>query len=125
MKFILRNSSETEFFIIENRTPKNRDTSLPSSGLAIWHVDERGNNEYQDMTSKKHYECSLEQADGRNDLEKAVNIGNVGDLYNKNNSSKFGDSTKPNSRWWDGSHSGLEIIDIGNEGKEITFSIKK
>jgi M6 family metalloprotease-like protein len=121
-----RDSFETEFFIIENRTPENRDISLPSSGLAIWHVDVRGDNECQDMTSKKHYECSLEQADGRNDLEHGVNPGDADDLFNKNNGSAFGNSTKPYSKWWDGTPSGLELIDIGNEGIEVTFrSLKK
>ncbi len=117
-----RDSFEMEYYIIENRRPEKRDTFLPSSGLAIWHVDELGDNEYQDMASKKHYECSLVQADGRNDLEKAANLGDAGDLFN-NISQKLGESTKPNSKWWDGISSGLEITDIGSAGREITFRV--
>jgi len=118
----VKKAYEEEYFIIENRNRENRDKSLPSSGLAIWHIDELGYNEYQDMTSWKHYECSLEQADGRNDLEHGSNPGDATDLFN-NKGKKFGDSTKPNSKWWDGTPSGLEIIDIGNAGSEMTFKV--
>lgn len=116
-------ANEREYFIIENRYPENRDMSLPSSGLAIWHVDERGNNEYEEMTPVMHYECSLEQADGRNDLEHGSNKGDETDLFNSNTGTKFGDSTKPNSKWWDGTPSGLNIIDIGNASREVTFRV--
>lgn len=120
--FILsKNPFNVEYFIIENRHRENRDISLPSSGLAIWHIDELGDNEFQDMTPGKHYECSIVQADNRFDLEKGVNTGDASDLFNSNTGAKFGESTQPKSRWWDGTRSKLEIIDIGNEGKEITF----
>ncbi|MDD3247907.1 MAG: M6 family metalloprotease domain-containing protein [Methanosarcina sp.] len=117
-----KDPAEIEYYIIECRHLENRDKSLPSSGLAIWHSDELGDNEYQDMTSGKHYECSLEQADGRKDLEHGVNAGDATDLFN-NTGQKFGDSTKPNSKWWDGTPSGLEIIDIMNAGREVTFKV--
>lgn len=117
----VKNQTESEYYLIENRYRENRDKSLPSSGLAIWHVDENGYHDYEDMTPDMHYECSLVQADDRFDLEKYVNAGDSTDLFNKNNGSKFGDSTKPNSKWWDGTPSGLEISDIGEAGREITF----
>ena len=120
--FILfNNTNKYEYFIIENRHKENRDKSLLSSGLAIWHVDELGSNNNEQMTREEHYECSLEQADGRSDLEHKVNLDDSTDLFNKNTGSKFGDSTKPNSKWWDGTPSGLEISDIGEAGREITF----
>ncbi len=46
-----------------------RDQALPGSGLAIWHIDELGDNQNEQMTAARHYECSLEQGDGRHDLE--------------------------------------------------------
>jgi len=112
-----------EYFIIEARTQEKRDKSLPCSGLAIWHVDELGDNERQDMTPQKHFECSLEQADGRFDLEHGVNAGDADDLFSTRNPS-FGDSTKPNSRWWDGTSSGLELRDIG-DAPNIPFKFVK
>lgn len=113
--------SQTEYFIIENRIKEKRDLSLPSSGLAIWHVDELGWNDNEEMLPGKHFECSLEQADGRFDLEHMRNNGDFQDLFSSATKSSFGDSTKPNSKWWDGSNSCLEITEIGNPGKEMSF----
>lgn len=124
-EFFLLAKNSVEYFIIEARNRENRDRSLPSEGLAIWHVDELGDNENEDMTPQKHYECSLIQADNRFDLEHRVNAGDAGDLFNRVSNPNFGDSTKPDSRWWDGTSSGLEIIEIGDAGREIPFeSIK-
>jgi M6 family metalloprotease-like protein len=120
-KFFKIAKNENEYYLIECRNRENRDKSLPSSGLAIWHVDELGSNENEQMTSEKHYECSIIQADNQLHLEHKVNDGDEKDLFNKINGPIFGDSTKPHSRWWDGTSSGLEILDIGDAGREITF----
>lgn len=114
-----------EYFIFENRLAEGRDAGLPSSGLAIWHVDEEGDNENEDMAPDKHYECSLEQADNRFDMENRRNAGDRDDLYFPPLHTGFGDETEPGSRWWDGTPSGLEITGIGNPGKEIRFTVKK
>ncbi|MCQ1535766.1 M6 family metalloprotease domain-containing protein [Methanosarcina sp. KYL-1] len=124
-EFFIAVKNPIEYYILENRHRENRDRSLPSSGLAVWHVDELGSNEYEDMTPEKHYECSIVQADNRFDLEHRVNKGDANDLFNKNTGPKFGNSTKPHSRWWDGTPSGLEIIDIGDAGKDVTFRFVK
>src|SRR5262249_16316508 len=57
--------SGREYFLIENRRQLGRDAALPDEGLAIWHIDEDGDNSNEQMTADKHYECSLEQADGQ------------------------------------------------------------
>lgn len=67
--FYLYAKNNTEYFIIENRQQQSRDASLLDSGLAIWHIDELGSNNNEQMTADFHYECSLEQADNRFDLE--------------------------------------------------------
>ena len=121
--YILRNS-QTEYFIIENRQKIGRDLSLPGSGLAIWHIDELGSNENQGMTAISHYECSLVQADGEFDLERAEANGQFGDakdLFHGQGNTRFGTMTNPNSRWWNGSASGLEITNISNNGPTMTF----
>jgi hypothetical protein len=46
----------TEYFICENRQQTGRDAGLPDAGLAIWHVDELGNNRIEQMTPASHYE---------------------------------------------------------------------
>lgn len=113
--------STVEYYIVEARIQENRDKSLPSAGLAVWHVDELGDNEYEEMTAYKHFECSLVQADNKFDLERGINGGDPKDLFNKRNGSKLGESTRPNSKWWDGTPSGLEITEIGDVGNEIAF----
>lgn len=121
-QFFIHPKNPREYFIIENRQQKGRDKALPGSGLAIWHIDELGNNENQGMTPNSHYECSLVQADGEFDLERAEFGGEYGDakdLYAAG--SRFGDATKPNSRWWNGSSSGLDISKITGNGASIKF----
>jgi M6 family metalloprotease-like protein len=112
-----------EYFIIENRSASRRDASLPSEGLAIWHIDERGDNQNEQMTATQHYECSLEQGDGRFDLERNRNQGDAQDLFSANRSRSFGDATLPNSKWWDGTPSGLEITNISLPGLSMTLQI--
>ena len=53
-----------EYFMIENRSRMGLDTHLPASGLAIYHCDTLGSNEWQDGTRNRHYQCALLQADG-------------------------------------------------------------
>jgi M6 family metalloprotease-like protein len=112
-----------EYFIVENRRASGRDASLPSEGLAIWHIDEDGNNQNEQMTETWHYECSLEQADGRFDLERNRNQGDSEDLFSASGSRSFGDGTLPNSKWWDGTPSGLEITNVSFPSLSMTFQI--
>jgi hypothetical protein len=79
------------------------------------------------MTPDSHYECSLEQADGMNDLEKEIKNGNYGDgrdLFPHQGNNRFADISFPNSKWWDGTSSNLDIYQIGATGQQITFSVK-
>lgn len=119
--FCILSKNEQEYFIIENRQKAGRDRALPGGGLAIWHVDETGSNNFQQMTPEKHYECSLEQADGLFDLERAGDAGQAKDLFHGAGTTSFGDATTPDSRWWDGSPSGLNISNISNNGPVMSF----
>ena len=69
--------SGPEYFMIENRQTKGRDTALPGSGLAVWHIDESRS----DNTNPLAYKVGLMQADGKRDLELAKNNGDDGDLF--------------------------------------------
>jgi M6 family metalloprotease-like protein len=123
--FYIRRKNDTEYFIIENRHKSGRDLALPGSGLTIWHVDELGNNENQGMTPTSHYECSLEQADGEFDFERAEPNGRYGeakDLFHGGGNTRFADTTNPNSRWWDGTSSGLDIRNISDSGPVMKFT---
>lgn len=121
-EFFIHSKNQREYFIIENRHQAGRDGALPGSGLAIWHIDELGSNEHQGRTPALHYECSLVQADGEFDLERGETpYGEAKDLYYEGGNTRFGDSTSPNSRWWNGSPSGLDISDISASGASMTF----
>jgi hypothetical protein len=120
--FLVHRKSATEYFIMENRQQSGRDTGIPDAGLAIWHVDQFGSNNQEQMTPSEHYELSLEQADDLFDLEYGLNQGDPGDLFGGPAARSFGSGTAPSSRWWDGSPSGLEIAQISVPGPTITVT---
>lgn len=121
-EFFIYRKDRSEYFIVENRQKAGRDQSLTGSGLAIWHVEELGSNNDEQMTATSHYECALEQADGRFHLEHGANNGDSRDLFRADTSARFADSTLPASKWWDGTSSGLDIHNISSAGQEMTFS---
>lgn len=112
--------SQTEYFLVENRFKKGRDASLPASGLAVWHVDELGSNNNEQMTASRHYECSLVQADGKLDLEKMKNYGDAGDLFSAATVASLSDAT-PGVKWWNGTASGLKLRDIAAPGERMSL----
>jgi M6 family metalloprotease-like protein len=122
--FYTYSKSATEYFIIENRQKKKRDIFLPDEGLAIWHIDELCFHDYHQMTPDQHYECSLEQADGRFDMEKSwYNTGDSEDLFSSPYNTEFSENTHPNTTWWDGSKSSLKITKISAPGATMSFEV--
>lgn len=101
--------SATEYFMVENRQASGRDSALPDSGIMILHCDHNGSNDYSQMTTSLHYECSVEQADGKFDLEKKVGkYGDTNDLF----TSSFGifsDTSTPDATWWSGAASSFKL----------------
>jgi M6 family metalloprotease-like protein len=124
-EFLLHKKDDIEYFILENRQQTGRDASLPDAGLAIWHVDRFGSNNLEQMTPSQHYECSLEQADNRFDLERNFNTGDADDLFGAPGEMLFSNATAPNSKWWDGIASGLEIENISAPGPTMTVTIHR
>ncbi|MGI0484971.1 M6 family metalloprotease domain-containing protein [Pantanalinema rosaneae CENA516] len=114
-----------EYFILENRTQQGLDTYIPSSGLAIYHCDTLGSNEWQGGTSSRHYQCGLLQADGHLDLETNRNMGDSTDLFKQVSGVALSYTTMPSTRAWDGSDSGLVIADISAPGDVIRMQIGK
>ena len=110
-----------EYYLIENRSQIGLDAHLPDSGLAVYHCDTRGSNEYEDGTPDRHYQCALVQADGHRDLENNFNPGDDSDLFSNITGKALADDTRPSTRMWDGSDSGMALFDINAEGPEIGF----
>jgi len=122
--FAIFSKTGSEYFIIENRVKSRRDTVLPDEGLAIWHIDEFGHNDNEQREPGRHYEASLEQADGNFSLERTSHpFGDSTDLFGQHRK-RFADDTTPDSKWWDGSASNLEIFDISDPGQLVSFSTR-
>jgi len=83
-----------EYFIVENRQKIGFDSSLPGSGLLIWHINENKDQ----YTDRYCHTVSLIQADGLQDLENKRNGGDLGDPYpGTANNRSFGMYTTPGS----------------------------
>jgi len=121
----------TEYFLIENRQKTGRDASIPASGIAIWHIDELGDRDNQSLvpnTTNGNYEVTLVQADNLWHFENNVNDGDGNDLYYSGNTAdgyvnRFNDGTGPDSRWWDGSISGINFRDFSVTSTSMTFVV--
>ena len=111
-----------EYYLIENRQKTGRDSGLPDSGLALWHIDTQGSNDNQQMTQWQHYLVTLVQADGRWDLEHDVNTGDSTDLWAGPTYARCTPGTTPNTHWWSGSASGLFVVNISASAATMTFN---
>ena len=116
---VFRNpADDKEFYALEARKKSNvGNNSFPVDlGLLLWHTDlnVKTFNKEQAMTPEKHYKHAIVQADGLFELEKGpakpTNIGNEGDIYIPGRT--FSNTTVPNSKWWNGDASNLEIKNI-------------
>jgi M6 family metalloprotease-like protein/uncharacterized repeat protein (TIGR01451 family) len=124
-------NAATEYYLIENRQRIGRDSLVPGSGLAIWHVDELGDRDNQSLvynTTHANYELTLMQADNLWHFENNVNSGDANDLYYTNNSAVgylnlFSDTNQPSSRWWNGTNSGFRVSGISASGSVMTFNV--
>jgi M6 family metalloprotease-like protein len=112
-----------EYYLVENRSRIGLDAFLPSSGLAVYHCDIKGSNEWQGGSAQSHYQCGLLQADGHFDLEHNLNQGDPNDLFAQMQGEVLSDVTTPSTRMWDGSDSGFYVGDISAPGEKMTFRV--
>ena len=106
-----------EYFLVENRQQTGFDTSLPGSGLLIWHIDEAVSGNSNDW----HKKVSLEQADGLDNLEHG-NGSDGGDPFPGNTgNTSFTGSTDPNSLSYTGEQSFVAVTNISALGSTMTF----
>jgi M6 family metalloprotease-like protein len=118
-KFVNPGNSK-EYFLIENRLKTARDTHLPDDGLIIYHVDEDGDHNANEMTMLSHFLVTVVQADGQWDLEMDVNSGDTDDLYGDDYRA-LGPCTNPGSEWWDNSASNFNFNNISDKAPTMTF----
>lgn len=115
-EFAIFSKNNAEYFIVENRERTGRDVGLSDSGLAVWYIDESGSNYDVGNSPSKQRECTLIQADSNQSIDDGT------DLYPDGENNQLGDATTPNSKWLDGSSSGLDIQNVSSAGPSVTFS---
>ncbi len=109
-----------EYFMVENRQQTGFDIFLPNGGLLIWHVDENiwGNDD------EWHPLVSLEQADGRFDLQHNLNNGDASDPYPGGMElTHFDDKTTPNSRSYSDTVTQAAVWDISASDSVMTANL--
>lgn len=112
-----------EYFLIENRQKSGRDSDLPASGLAVWHVDET----QSDNTNPLAYRVALVQADGRRDLEFNRNPGDAGDIFpgSRNVTAlSSASASHPHSRKNDGTATAVALSGIAVSQGIVTVKVK-
>ncbi|UPU38279.1 carboxypeptidase regulatory-like domain-containing protein [Geomonas paludis] len=122
----------TEYYLLENRQRVQRDSLLPGSGIAVWHVDELGNRDNQSTvpnSTHQNYELSLVQADNQYHLQNDVNAGDFLDLFFLGNTAagyanRLDDTTAPAARWWDGTPSMLKVSSFGASGMSMALDFE-
>jgi len=114
----------TEFYLVENRRRAGRNADQPDDGLAVWHVDWRGDNGREAMLPDIHYMVTLMQADGRWDLEREANWGDATELFGAPDFTHFGPDGEPPARWWRGQSAALYLDNISAPGDTITFDFR-
>ena len=110
-----------EYFLIENKIAAGWDINMwGGGGIVIWHVDENYN-----VVNKEEAVVSVVQADGKDDLENKVNLGDERDLWKDGGSkSELSDSGYPNTKSRrTGKPSGIRIYDFSGFGNIMEFSI--
>jgi M6 family metalloprotease-like protein len=117
--------SSDEYFLLENRYKTGFDQHLPGSGLLIWHIDDSvGIIAYNDVNvDETHKRVDLEEADGRDDLDKRMNFGDYKDPYYLDNAPGFMPSTYPSSNMHSGDKSGVSVVNISDAGSTMTLDI--
>ncbi len=115
-------NNPNEFFMVENRGDGDKWAQFADDkGIAIWHIDATIDGNVR-IPQGGRYGISLEQADGRMDLENGRNRGDGGDLFDLIDPS-FTDRTNPNANWWDGTRSLVEVEVTSQIGRRTDVTL--
>jgi hypothetical protein len=128
-----------EYLLIENRQAIHYDARIWTGGALIWHIDDKvklnknAGGPYQDgwPGNGNHYQVALVQADGKYELEQAINKGHEDDFYKSGRSILPGSAgitiaVFPNTdAYQDGNirDTGLELVDFQKNGLSVSFTV--
>lgn len=105
-----------EYFMAENRQLSGYDEGLwrylgdNGGGLAIWHIDESQSNN----RNENHKLVDMEEAEGNCEMDCLLNRGDLEDLFRLGYKNAFTNTTVPDSKFYDGTSSGVSITGISN-----------
>ena len=130
-KFVYPAVSDSQYFLAENRYPSAWDRGLVyylgsgwQGGLAVYHVDTNigtpANNDINTYVSGSHQGVMLEEASSSCSLVNSSCRGSATDLFYSGNNNAFTDSSTPNSKYYDGSSSGLNLASISAPGTAMS-----
>jgi len=126
-----------EYFLLENFYKNDRNSGAPTSGMAVWHVDEQGDHNkqsYSHNTTHNNYEVALIQADNQRHFERNVSSGDARDLFYAGNAAagylnEFSDTTDGgaydnNAHWRSGTKSGLKLSGFSGPGNTMSVIVQ-
>lgn len=109
--------SNGEYFLVENRQKEGYDSSLPGSGLLIWHVDEN----VPDNSNDAHRMVDLEEADEK---ESGDRPEDPTDPWSDNKNG-FHPTSEPNSNAYGNERTGWRVKSISPSGTIMTADLSK
>ncbi len=108
-------SLPNEYFMLEYIQKRGRYQYFPGNGLVIYHVDERGNNDYTGIgTASQHAMVSIESASG---TVPGTTSGAQRDMFPYQGKNDFYHSSNTSSSLWNGRDSGFALWDIEGTGE--------
>ncbi|MBN2081563.1 M6 family metalloprotease domain-containing protein [bacterium] len=114
----------SEFFMAQNRYKQGVDQTYPASGLLLWHIDARVNNNGSYLWNNSytsHKLVRLMEADGLEEIE-SNGTADAGDYYD--DTASTGDdltpTSTPNSLMYDGTDLSIYCNDISAAGETMT-----
>jgi hypothetical protein len=114
-------SGTGEYFLVENRQLTGFDAGLPACGLLIWHIDEDVPFDNSANAGSPRRLVYLMQADGSDSLGNGKNNGDTGDPFpGSRRNRNFNGSTNPNSSFYDGSLSSVNVTNISDCASTMT-----
>ena len=120
-------SKANEYFMIENRQAVDYDAGFTRpdwqfganfGGAAIWHIDD---TQSQNNNNDLQRWVDLEEADGV--PMAGMDSGQSTDLWYATNATTFNDATMPNSKLYNGTASGVSVINISASGTVMNAQI--
>ena len=106
-------SGAGEYFLLENRQQVGYDAGLPGCGILIWHIDETRTSSNSANANDLRRLVDLEEADGRNDINRKANQVDAGDPYpGSAQKTVFDTTSNPNSKLYSGASSGVSVANF-------------